>query len=43
MSILKIIFLVCCVVATTEKIISGKGFNDYIWPINAALWCLTSI
>lgn len=40
MEITKIIFVTLCVVATAVKLAQGKSFDEYVWCINAAIWCI---
>lgn len=38
--LLKIIFIICCVLALGEKLLNNKPFSDWIWPICALIWCI---
>lgn len=40
MSILQIIFLVCCALATGIKVVQKKPFDEWVWCVNAAIWCV---
>ena len=39
---LKIMFIICAVLATGIKLYQGSPMNDWLWPVCAALWCLSA-
>ena len=43
MFILSIIFMVLALATSVGFICMGERFAVWIWPINAAIWCLTAI
>jgi hypothetical protein len=42
MDIFQIIVIVCAAMAAIIKILQGKGFEDWAWPIMSIVWCINS-
>lgn len=42
-TILAVAFLFCALFSLIDQIRRGNSFIDWVWPINAALWCLNSL
>ena len=42
MIVLKISFLIVCTLAVIVKLYEKKSYDDWLWPISAAVWCAAS-